>query len=323
MRHVILACLLAACATALAAQTPRVVVLDMLLDNSVVYYFDVADPAKRGIERGPTTVDASKFGPFNQTCQIDDIVEVNGRPAKGIHFTCNYRMMFSPNPQPGMSIADAAFSNVWPNCNWELRSNDGRFVGRLTDGGFFPHSIFGGAGAYLGARGEHYSTSIAGRGARSASVAEDPSMRRTHPGTGSYRVQYHLVPLYYPEVETTAQGPAVYHEADFSLVTPAKPARAGETLMLRAKNLGPTTPYTFAGQAFPKWTGDPLPEVNSDVEVTVGGKQAEVILKSGWPGEVGVYRVDFRMPAGATPGTTALQLTAAWIPSEEVRIPVQ
>ena len=315
-------CFLTALAAALQAQPPRVVVLDILLDNSVVYYFDVADPAKRGIERGPTTVDMSKFGAFNQTCQIDDIVEVNGRPAKGIHFTCAYRMNFNPNPQPGMSIADAAFSNVWPNCNWELHSKDGRFVGRLTDGGFFPHSIFGGAGAYLGARGEHYSTSIAGRTNRSASVAEDPSMRRTHPGTGSYRVQYHLVPLYYPEVETTAQGPSVFH-ADFSPVTPAKPARAGETLILRAKNLGPTTPYTFAGQAFPKWTGDPLPEVNSDVEVTVGGNPAEVIIKYGWPGEVGVYRVDFRMPAGATPGTTALQLTAAWIPSEEVRIPVQ
>ena len=322
MRIVLSLCLWIAFAAALAAQTPRVVVLDMLLDNSVVYFFDVADPAKRGIERGPTTVDMSKFGAFNQTCQIDDIVEVNGRPAKGIHFVCAYRMTFNPNPQPGMSIADAAFSNVWPNCNWELLSKDGRFVGRLTDGGFFPHSIFGGAGAYLGARGEHYSTAIAGRTNRSASVAEDPSMRRTHPGTGSYRVQYHLVPLYYPEVETTAQGPSVFH-ADFSPVTPAKPARAGESLILRAKNLGPTTPYTFAGQAFPKWTGDPSPVVNSDVEVTVGGKQAEVIVQSGWPGEVGVYRVDFRMPAGATPGTTALQLTAAWIPSEEVKIPVQ
>jgi uncharacterized protein (TIGR03437 family) len=62
--------------------------------------------------------------------------------------------------------------------------------------------------------------------------------------------------------------------------------------------------------------------VNSDVEVMVGGKQAEVVLKAGWPGEVGVYRVDFRMPA-VTAGVTTLQLTAAWIPSEQVRIAVQ
>ncbi|MCL5744032.1 MAG: hypothetical protein M1541_08910 [Acidobacteria bacterium] len=321
MKRPLSLCLLTGFASALVAQTPRVVVLDMRLDNSLTYYFDVADPAKRGIDPGPTTVDMSKVGAFNQTCQIDDIVEVNGKPAKGIHFTCAYRMNFSPNPQPGQTLADAAFSNAWPNCNWELLSKDGRFIGRLVDGGFFPHSILGGAGAFFGARGEHYSTSI--RSGRAASVAEDPSMRRTHPGTGSYRVQYYLVPLYYPEVETTAQGPSVFHGADFSPVTPARPARAGETLIVRAKNLGPTTPSTFPGQAFPKFTGEPLPEVNSDVEVSVGGNQAEVLLKAGWPGEVGIYRVDFRMPAVAAPGTAALQLTAAWIPSAEVPIAVQ
>ncbi len=117
-----------------------------------------------------------------------------------------------------MAIADAAFSNVWPNCNWELLSKDGKFVGRLTDGGFFPHSILGEAGAYFGARGEHHSTSL-GIATRAASVAEDPAMRRVHPGRGRYRVQYYLVPLNYPGVETTAQGPSVFHAADFSLVT--------------------------------------------------------------------------------------------------------
>jgi hypothetical protein len=308
-------------AAALTAQTPRVVVLDMLLDNSVPYHFDTPDPAKRGTEPGPTRVDMSKFGAFNQSCQIDDIVEVNGKPAKGIHFTCNYRMNFNPNPQPGGAIADAAFSNVWPNCNWELLSKDGKFVGRLTDGGFFPHSILGGAGAYFGATGEHHFT--AGTAVRAASVAEDPSMRRVHPGGGTYRVQYYLTPLYYPGVETTAQGPSVLHAADFSPVTAANPARSGETLVLRAKNLGPTTPYTFPGKAFPKWIGEPLPEVNSDVEVTVGGKPAEVVVKTGWPGEVGVYRVDIRMPAGVAAGTAPLQITAAWIPGDEVQIAVR
>ena len=87
-------------------------------------------------------MDLSRFGSFNHTCQIDDIVEVNGKPAKEIHFTCAYRMTLCPNPQPGMSIADAAFSSVWPNCNWELHSKDGRF-GRLADGGFFPQSWVG------------------------------------------------------------------------------------------------------------------------------------------------------------------------------------
>ncbi len=320
MKRILAACFLAMFAAVLPAQTPRVVVLDMLLENSVSYHFDVADATKRGIDPGPTTVDVSKLGPFNQSCQMDDIVEVNGKPAKAIHFVCAYRMNFNPNPQSGQAVADSAFSNPFPNCNWELLSKDGRFVGRLVDGGFFPHSILGGAGAYYGAHGEHHFTSLGP--VRAASVAEDPSKRRTHPGAGRYRVHYYLVPLYYPGVEVTPQGPSVYH-ADFSLVTPENPAHAGETLVIRAKNLGPTTPYTFPGQAFPKWTGEPLPEVNSDVEVTVGGNPADVLLKTGWPGEVGVYRVDVRMPAAAVSGKAALQLTAAWIPSEEVQIAVK
>lgn len=323
MKQIAVCCLLPALAAAVHAQSPRVVVLDMLLENSVIYHFDVADPSKRGVERGPTTVDLTKIGPFNQVCQIDDIVEVNGKPAKGIHFTCAYRMNFNPNPQPGQSIADMAFSNVWPNCNWELLSKDGRFVGRMVDGGFFPHSILGGAGAFLGAQGEHYSTSIPNRPARHASVAEDPSMRRVHPGGGSYRVQYHLIPVHYPAVEMTSSGPAVYHAADFSPVTTAKPARPGETLIVRARNLGPTTPQVLAGQPFPSDAGEPLAEVNADVEVSVGGKPAEVLYKVGWPGEAGVYRVDFRVPAGVAVGSAPLQLAAAWVPSEGVDIPVQ
>lgn len=307
-----------------AQSQQRVVVLDMLLENSVLYILDVADATKRGVESGPTTVDTAKIGPFTQSCQIDDIVEVNGKPAKGLHFTCAYRMNFSATPQPGQSIADMAFSNAWPNCNWELLSKDGKFVGRMVDGGFFPHSVLGGAGAYLGAQGEHYSSAVPGRaGARTASIAEDPSMRRIHPGAGSYRVQYHIVPLYFPEVETTAEGPAVLHTSDLSPVTRAKPARAGETLTLRARNLGPTTPLMRPGQAFPAWTGEPMPDVNADVEIDVNGTPAEVIVKSGWPGQVGVYRVDFRMPSTVATGTAQLQLTAAWIPADKVQVAVQ
>lgn len=314
--------LCAASAGLVPAQTPRVVVLDMLLENSVTYAFDVADPAKRGVERGPTTADMTRFGAFNQLCQIDDVVEINGKPAKGIHFTCSYKMNWSTSQQTGMAIGDAAFSNVWPNCNWELLSRDGKFVGRLTDGGFFPHSIFGGAGAFFGARGEHHFTSL-GQSIRTASIAEDPSMRRTHAGRGGYRVQYYLVPMFYPEVEMTADGPSIFH-SDFTAVSAANPARAGETLILRAKNLGPTTPYTMPGQPFSKWTsGEPLAEVNSDIEVTLGGQPAEVLLKAGWPGEIGVYRLDVRVPGGIPAGSAKLRLTAAWIPGDEVAIAVR
>ena len=64
-------------------QTPRIVKLDIEVENSVVYMFDVADPAARAVQQQSTTVNLAQFRAFNHSCQIDDIVAVNGatRPA--------------------------------------------------------------------------------------------------------------------------------------------------------------------------------------------------------------------------------------------------
>jgi len=294
-----------------------VVILNVDVKNTVTYRFDVEDPAKRGIIPNLTTTTLPNA--FMEGVEVDDIVAVNGKPAKGVHAIRYMRMNFSPTPSPGAAIAD--MSGSFCDCNWYFQAQDGKFVGQILDGGLtVPHVIKGGAGAFYAATGEHYF--VAGLPTRLASVSEDPSRRREL-GGGRYRVPFYLVMESYPEIEMTPQGPAILHANDLSLVDLARPARAGELLVMRARNLGPTTPAVLPTQPFPKWTGDPLPVVNSDLEVTVNGAPAEVLFKAGWPGEVGVYRVDFRMPSGVTPGMTTLQLTAAWIPSEEVKIPVQ
>ena len=51
----------------------------------------------------------------------------------------------------------------------------------------------------------------------------------------------YLIPMVWPDIVTTASGPSVFH-ADFLPVTAAKPARAGETLILTISGLGPTRP---------------------------------------------------------------------------------
>jgi len=314
-----IAFVLAACAAALVAQRPRVVILNVDVENTVTYRFDVEDPAKRGII--PILTTTTLPNAFVEAVEVDDIVAVNGKPAKGIHAIRYMRMYFSPTPSPGQAIAD--MSGSFCDCNWYLQAQDGKFVGQILDGGLtVPHVVKGGAGAFYGATGEHYWTPDPARPTRQASVSEDPSRRREL-GGGRYRVMFYLVLESYPEILVTSEGPAILHANDLSLVNAARPARAGELLVMRARNLGPTTPAVLPTQPFPKWTGDPLPVVNSDLEVTVNGAPAEVLFKAGWPGEVGVYRVDFRMPSGVTPGMTTLQLTAAWIPSEEVKIPVR
>src|SRR3989441_13204700 len=110
-----------------------------------------------------------------------------------------------------------------------------------------------------------------------------------------------------PEIVTTSSGPAVFH-ADFSPITAVKPAKAGEVLIVKATRLGPTVPGVNPGQPFPT---DASQQVNSPVALTVNGKTAEVVNSIGWPSLVHTYRVDFRMPDGATGGTAAIQVSAA------------
>ena len=107
--------------------------------------------------------------------------------------------------------------------------------------------------------------------------------------------------------------------ADFSPVTATRPAKAGEVLILMATDLGPTRPGVDRGTAFPAQT--PV-EVNSPVEVTVGGKSAVVMNKIGWPAMTNVYRVDVKVPDGTPAGMAGIRITSAFISGSEVKIPV-
>ena len=122
-----------------------------------------------------------------------------------------------------------------------------------------------------------------------------------------------------PEIVTTSSGPAVFH-ADFSPITAVKPAKAGEVLIVKATGLGPTVPGVNPGQPFPT---DAILQVNSPVAVTVNGQAAEVVNSIGWPRLVDTYRVDFRVPDGATAGTAMIQLSTAWILGPTVNVQVQ
>jgi hypothetical protein len=111
------------------------------------------------------------------------------------------------------------------------------------------NAVVGGTGTFVGVRGQlggGQGTSI-----RLASITEDPTNRRTN-GGGRLTVVVTLIPMSRPEIVTTASGPAVFH-ADFSPVTAAKPAKAGEVLMVRATGLGPTRPGVDPWQAISNW----------------------------------------------------------------------
>ena len=123
-----------------------------------------------------------------------------------------------------------------------------------------------------------------------------------------------------PQVIVTSSGPAVTHSNDFSLVTASKPAAAGEILSVFMSGLGPVRAAVDPGQPFPF---SPLAAVNSPVEARVNGESAEVLASVGFPGAVDGYQVNFRLPSNTSKGVATIQVSAAWISSTPVSIPVQ
>ena len=118
---------------------------------------------------------------------------------------------------------------------------------------------------------------------------------------------------------TDVIGPMVFH-GDYTPVNAVSPARAGETLIVHAKGLGPTTPSLNPGDPFPR---EPLAIVTSPVEVLVNGKTASAINQIGVPGTTDTYRIDFRMPDETPAGTANVQISAAWVKGAAVGIPVR
>jgi uncharacterized protein (TIGR03437 family) len=139
-------------------------------------------------------------------------------------------------------------------------------------------------------------------------------------GKGKRHGVLYLIPMTWPQVIATPNGPAVAHSTDGSLVTAVKPAKAGEILTLYASGLGPTRPGTDPGQPFPP---TPLQVVNSPVQVLINGSPFDVLYAGGYPGAVDGYQVNFILPNGIAQGQASIQLTSAWIAGPAVSIPVQ
>jgi hypothetical protein len=312
------------------AQLPPVT-LRIEYENGVRYIYDTVDIPAFGTVPTTPSLAAPTFATY---VLLADVVAVNGKPAKGLFLTRQTVVNLTPSPMPGQAIADLVRTNVVDRIV-EIQQPDGTAIGSIMtlgfDGGELPpgatatgamlgsFAITGGTGAFLGVRGQG-----AGGGLvitnRNASVKEDPARRRVNSGGGKASAVMQLIPMSRPEILSTASGPAVVHASDFTAVTAANPATAGETLILYATGLGPTRPGIEPGKPF---TSTPQQVVNSPVEVAANGVPAQLLYAGGFPGSVDGYHVSFRLPAGVTPGQVSLQLTAAFIPGPEVKIAVK
>ena len=325
--------LVAACNLA-SAQQPPATTLTIDLGNVVEYQGDIYDVAK--FARNPNTTPSAGLSSsgavanFAVATLIGDIVAINGQPAKGLFAGRSRVVNATPTPVAGQAIADVTRTAI-RELIFEILQPDGTPIGTIMAMGFSGGTpppgqpsteranwaIVGGTGAFLGARGQAEG-GPAMCGGRAASMAEDPANRRINGGNVGQCV-LHVIPMTVPQIVTTANGPAIVHSSDFSLVTASKPAAAGEILSLFGTELGPVR-GVVTGDPFPS---NPVAAVNSPVQVIVNGNPAELIGAVGYPGSVDGYQVNFRVPPGTSKGTASIQVTAAWISSSPVNIAVQ
>jgi len=303
-----------------SAQSMPPVLLTINVENLVRYDNDTPDWTKFGTNPNKATSLPVPGPTFGSGTGVADIVAVNGQPVKGLLMSRDLIAHIKVNPNPGQAIADIT-GEGYIEYQVVILKADGTLVGSLSALGLAGSgTIIGGTGAFLGARGQSAGKSgAATEGPRRTSIIEDPANRRSL-GGGKETLLYFVIPMSRPEVVATANGPVIVHATDFTLVTAAKPAKAGEILTLFATGLGPTAPGVDPGQAF---TADPLQVVNSPVDVTINGAAADVLYAGGYPGTTDSYQVNFRLPSGIAPGMASLQVTAAWIPGPEVKIATQ
>jgi uncharacterized protein (TIGR03437 family) len=315
-----------------AAQSLSATTMTVDITNHVYYQNDVSDYSKFATSPSVTPGQASRD--WSTFTHIGDIVAVNGKPAKGTWTSRAINVGFTDKTVPGatmQAIADIVRGNI-ADMYWEILQADGTPVGTIMAAGLTRGTpppgaptamtgdnmtIIGGTGAFLGMRGEVGNIQIVSP--RGASVVEDPAYRRTN-GGGVRSYVFHLIPMTAPEVVMTANGPAIVHAGDFSIVSATRPVTAGETLTLFARGLGPTRPAVDPGKAYP---ANPLAVANSPIGVTLNGQAADVLYAGGYPGSVDAYQVNCRVPDGLSPGLATLQVSMAWIGGSAVTLAVK
>ncbi len=112
---------------------------------------------------------------------------------------------------------------------------------------------------------------------------------------------------------------AIVHPEDFSVVTPEKPAEKGKSVALFFTGGGLLSPAVATGVPGPV----PAAVMALPITVKVDGKDAEISFKGYAPGLLGVYQLNFAIPAASECGVRSLNLSVAGSDSPAVPIAVK
>jgi len=94
-------------------------------------------------------------------------------------------------------------------------------------------------------------------------------------------------------LDNSGSGPGAILHTDFSVVNSAKPATAGETVLVFLTGMGAVTPPVADGTA---GGANPPSNANAAVAVLIAGEQSTVIYNGLAPGFPGLYQINVRLP---------------------------
>lgn len=131
-------------------------------------------------------------------------------------------------------------------------------------------------------------------------------------------------PVTVPLVEAAPGLFAAALHADYTPVSAAAPARAGEPILLFASGLGAVVGNITAGTAAPApQPGSSTGATVARPDVRVGGRPAALLYSGLAPGFAGLYQVNITMPAGLPAGNAAVELTIAGRTSNSITLAVR
>ncbi len=104
-----------------------------------------------------------------------------------------------------------------------------------------------------------------------------------------------------PGIATFSDGRLIaQHNADYTLVDDAHPAKRGEFLIMYLIGLGETNPTVASGTPSP---GNPLAVPVDQPVLTIDGQPVEIFFAGLTPGGVGLFQINFKVPDNARTGT--------------------
>jgi uncharacterized protein (TIGR03437 family) len=121
-----------------------------------------------------------------------------------------------------------------------------------------------------------------------------------------------------PGIASFANGSIIATHLDGSLITSSSPAMPSEIIVLYLTGLGSTANQPATGSAAPVPPTDPV----SAVTLTLNGVASPTLFVGLTPGTVGLYQIDFTVPAGTPGGNQVLTVSQAGVVSNVTILPV-